>query len=118
MAVLHDLEYHPKHSDDLQIHIYFDPETFHHVKTVYSMAVMPNMGPSITSSSKQQEIRYTIEERFADFKTENGVTLPSTYSLEYTQETQSGRTTVLHWDMTATQTVDNIGLDPKNFDTH
>jgi hypothetical protein len=115
---LYDLEYHPKHNDHLQNHIYFDPETYRHVKTVYSMAVIPNMGPSITSSASQYEIRYTIEERFGDFKTDNGITLPSTYSLEYTQETQSGRTTVLHWDMTATQVADNVGLDPKNFDTH
>jgi hypothetical protein len=113
---VYDLEYHSKHSSDMQIHLFFDTETYRHVKTLYSMAFSPNMGGTITSSVNQQEIRYTIEERFADFKTANGLTLPSTYSIEYTEERQSGRTMVDRWEMTVDQTSDNIGLDPKNFD--
>ena len=112
-----DLEYHSKRSSDMQIHLYFDPETYHHVKTLYSMSVAPNMGRTITSSVKQREIRYTIDERFGDFKTANGLTLPSTYSLEFTQELQNGVTNVYRWDMTIDKSSDNIGLDPKNFDT-
>ena len=114
---VHDLEYHSKHSTDMQIHLYFDPETYHHVKTVYAMAFSPNMGRTVTSSVNQQEIRYTIEERFADFKDIDGMTLPSTYSIEYTQEQQNGQTIVYHWDMTADKNAENVGLDPKNFDT-
>ncbi|MGA8272701.1 MAG: hypothetical protein WB919_14165 [Candidatus Sulfotelmatobacter sp.] len=114
---LYDLEYHSKQSSDLQIHLYFDPETYHHVKTLYSMAYSPNVGGNITASASQQEIRYTIEERFNDFKIANGMTLPSTYSIEYTEERQNGRTLVDHWDMTVDQSSDNVGLDPKNFDT-
>jgi hypothetical protein len=111
-----DVQYHCKHSSDMQIHLFFEPETGHHLRTLYSMAVSPNMGRTVTSSVNQQEIRYTIDERFGDFKTTNGTTLPSTYSIEFTQETQSGRTDVYHWDMTIDQASDNVGLDPKNFD--
>lgn len=114
---VYDLEYHSKHSSDMQIHLFFDAETYRHVKTLYSMTFSPNMGGTVTSSVNQQEIRYTIEERFGDFKTANGLTLPSTYSIEYTEERQSGRTMVDRWEMTADQSSDNIGLDPKNFDT-
>lgn len=114
---VYDLEYHSKHSSDMQIHLYFDPATYHHVKTVYRMAIVPNLGNDITQSSIQQEIRYTLEERFGDFKTVNGVTLPSTYSIEYTEELQSGRTRIFHWDMTADRNSENLGLDPKNFNT-
>ena len=112
-----DVQYHSKHSSDMQIHLFFDPETGHHVRTLYSMAFSPNMGSTVTSSVNQQEVRYTLDERFGDFKTTNGITLPSTYSIEYTQETQNGRTTVYHWDLTVDQISDNVGLDPKNFDT-
>jgi len=115
---VYDLEYHSKHSSDMQIHLYFDPATYHHVKTVYSMAVAPNVGGTITESASQREIRYTLEERFNDFKTVDGATLPSTYSIEYTEELQSGRTLAFHWDMTIDQNSENVGLDPKNFDTH
>jgi hypothetical protein len=114
---VHDLEYHSRHSNDMQIHLYFDPETYHHVKTLYSMAYSPNMGGNPTNSVDQQELRYTIEERFSDFKNIDGITLPSTYSIEYTQETQTGRTLVDHWDMTVDHVQENVGLDPKNFDT-
>lgn len=115
---VYDLAYRSKHSSDMQIHLYFDPATYHHVKTVYTMAIVPNVGNDITASSIQREIRYTIEERFKDFKTVNGMTLPSTYSIEYTEELQNGQTRAFQWDMTIDKSAENVGLDPKNFDTH
>ena len=114
---LHDLEYRSKKSTDMRIGLYFDPETYHHVKTTYAMTFSPTVGTTITNSVDQQEIRYTIEERFGDFKTQDGITLPSTYSIEYTQELQNGQTIVYHWDMTVDKILENISLDPKNFDT-
>jgi hypothetical protein len=115
---VYDLAYRSKHSSDMQIHLYFDPATYHHVKTIYTMAIVPNVGNDITASSIQREIRYTIEERFKDFKTVNGVTLPSTYSIEYTEELQNGQTRAFQWEMTVDKSAENVGLDPKNFDTH
>jgi hypothetical protein len=114
---VHDLEYHSKKSSDMRIDLYFDPETFHHVKTTYAMSIAAGLGRTITDSAKQQEVRYTIEERFADFRTAEGITLPTTYSIEYTQEQQNGNTEVYHWDMTADKIMENVSLDPKNFDT-
>ncbi|HEX4427433.1 MAG TPA: hypothetical protein VH079_18680 [Terriglobales bacterium] len=112
-----DLEYHSKKGSDTKIDIYLDPETYHHVKTTYAMSISAGMGTTITNSVKQQDIRYTIEERFADFKAQDGITLPTTYSIEYTEELQNGNTEIYHWDMTADKINENIGLDPKNFDT-
>jgi hypothetical protein len=112
-----DLEYRSKKSSDLKIDLYFDPETYHHVKTTYAMSFAPNMGTTVTNSGQRQEVRYTIDERFADFKTQDGITLPATYSIEYTQEQQTGNTEVYHWDMTVEKVIENAGLDPKNFDT-
>lgn len=114
---LHDLEYRSRKNTDMRISLYFDPETYHHVKTTYAMTFSPTVGTTITNSVDQQEIRYTIEERFGDFKTQDGITLPSTYSIEYTQELQNGQTIVYHWDMTVDKILENISLDPKNFDT-
>ena len=112
---LQGIEYHSKGHTDMTVKLYFDPETHHHVATIYSVAISPNLGPSITTSSKQQEIRYTIEERFSDFKTEDGITLPRNYDLQYTQELQNGSTRVYDWDMTADKILTNIGLAPANF---
>jgi len=112
---LQGIEYHSKGNTDMTVKLYFDSETYRHVMTVYSIAVAPGMGHGATDSVNQQEIRYTIEERFSDFHTDNGITLPRHYDLQYTQELQSGSTRVYDWDMTADKIIDNLDLNPGNF---
>jgi hypothetical protein len=112
---LQGIEYYSKGNTDMTVKLYFDPETYRHVKTVYALAVSPNMSHRITNSVNQQEIRYTIEERFSDFRTDDGVTLPRRYDLQYTQELQSGSTRVYEWDMTVEKILDTIELAPGNF---
>ena len=113
---LQGVQYVSKGGVDLTVKLYFDPETYRHVKTVYSVLTVPGgVRGGITVSSGQREVRYTIEERFSDFQTENGITLPRHYDLQYTEELQNGSTHIYDWDMTADKIVDNIGLDPGNF---
>jgi hypothetical protein len=38
------LHYKPKKGSDLSIILYFDPETFHHVMTVYSASISAGLG--------------------------------------------------------------------------
>jgi len=111
-----DLRYHSKTHDDMNIHIYLDQQTFRHVATVYSIELSPNLGGDITQSARQREIRYTAEERFTDFKTVDGLTLPSHYNLRFTQELQSGSTIIDNWDLNADDITHNMSLDPRNFD--
>ena len=130
-----DLRYQPKKSNEMDIHMYFDPETYRHVETVYTITLASGLGSSVpsmsdqvglttppgqsgsdpTRSSKQQQIRYTLEERFSDFNTTDGITLPAHYNIHFTQEAQDGKTTVYEWDMTGTEVSENISLDPRNF---
>jgi len=131
----YQLTYHSKKRDELTIHLYFDPQTFQHIATTYAITLASGLGgfsPSIsdqsglttssnaggadiTQSSKQRETRYTIEERFNDFKTADGLTLPTKYSIHFTEELQNGTTKVYEWDVTADQISNNQPLDPKNF---
>jgi hypothetical protein len=69
----------------------------------------------ITQTAKQREIRYTIEEQFSDFKTADGVTLPSKYVIQFNQELQNGTTEVYEWDIATDEVSNNVGLDPRNF---
>ncbi len=62
-----------------QVKIYFDPETYHHVMTVYTVEITPGMAREITESVYQHENRYTIEERFSEFQPVDGLTLPTHY---------------------------------------
>jgi hypothetical protein len=132
---LHYLRYRCKKNDDMNIHLYFDPETYRHVMTVYSLTAAAGFGTSVpsatdqlgmtspsnmpggdpTQSSKQKEVRYTIEERFSDFKTTDGLTLPEHYTIHFTEELQNGHTTVFEWEITANEVSTNMSLDPRNF---
>ena len=87
-----------------------------HVMTVYSVENVPhNVADGINTSAVQQEFRYTIEERFSDFQTDNGITLPRRYDLQYTEELQTGQTRLYDWDMTADKIQNNVNPDPSNF---
>lgn len=131
----YQLTYHSRKKDDLTVHLYFDPETFHHIMTTYAITLASGLGgsqPSLseqaglttspgqsgsdaTQSSKQKETRYTIEERFSDFKTAEGLTLPTKYVIHFTEELQNGSTNVFEWDLTVDEVSNNRSLDPKNF---
>jgi hypothetical protein len=127
--------YHSKKKDDLTVHLYFDPQTYQHIMTTYGITLASGLGgfsPSlsdqaglttssnsggadVTQSSKQRETRYTIEERFTDFKTAEGLTLPTKYSIHFTEELGDGTTKIYQWDLTADEVSNNQPLDPKNF---
>jgi hypothetical protein len=138
---LHDLHYRPKKSGDLDIHLYFDSETFRHVLTVYTLTIKPQLAhhdPGIndvaspqkatidsparesTDSSeimnaRQQETRYRLEERFGNFNKFDGLMLPSHYDVHFTQEMGDGHTNEFEWDVTTTAIHNNVTLDPRNF---
>jgi hypothetical protein len=108
---LHGIEYLSSDSADMTVKLYFDPETYRHVMTVYSVLHVPSGSRhGITNSAKQQELRFTIEERFIDFQTDKGLTLPRRYDLQYTEELQNGSTRVYDWDMIADKIIDTSVL--------
>ena len=114
---LHDLVYQPKKRSDYLVHLYFDPETFHHVMSVYTIEIAPQMkfGGDARNVLQTPE-RHRIEERFSDFKQFDGVTLPTHYDLQYAQELQTGGTTLFEYDMTFNQIMNNGGVDARNFE--
>ena len=123
--------YRPKKGSDLRVTLYFDRETFRHVRTVYQVSraaglgsvsyetnegAIISQGASETMSARQNESRYKIEERYSDFKVYDGLTLPSRYDLRFTEELQSGFTKTVEWEATAGQIQHNVPLDDKNFE--
>lgn len=112
----HQLRYEPRKRSDLEIRLYFDAETFRHVRTVYTLEVGSNVGQDITMSAKQRPERIRLEERFSDFKDFDGLRLPTHWDIQFTVELPSGSTTLSEWELHEDQITNNIGLDPKNFD--
>jgi len=70
------------------------------------------MGADVTLSSKLLPERSSLEERFADFKTVDGLTLPTHWNLHFTRELPDGSTTISEWDLTEDDIRNNVGLDP------
>jgi len=109
------IEYISKNNGGMIVKLYFEPETHHHVMTMYSFARAAIIAHNDIANARQSSTLRTLEERFSDFQTENGITLPRKYGLRYTQQLQDGTTNVYDWDMSVEKAVENPILDPANF---
>ena len=83
---LYRLRYRAKSKQgELDIFLFFEPDTFRHAASVYTWSRAQNLGTTIESSSRQSEVHFRLEERLADFERIRGLTLPTTWSLLYEQ---------------------------------
>ena len=111
---VHKLKYDPRKSGGLQITLFFDAETFRHVRTEYQYVMAARMGETMVESIRQLESRYQFVEEFSDFKTEGKLTLPHTFKIRYTIEEQTN-TQMLEWVMNFSQFVFDQEIDDKAF---
>ena len=109
---LHEIEYTPKSRlGDVKIKMYFEPETFHHVRTEYRVRHKDDMsaghgadpagGRFILREGVADSI-YVLVETFDDFKKAGEMTLPHTYTIDYSFEGQ-GPSFVGKWVLKANQ---------------
>lgn len=108
------LGYSPR-SSDVDVKLFFDKQTFHHVRTEYKRTFSAAMGRTIDQSARQNETRLKIVENYSDFKQEKGLTLPHNYSLSYLATGQNG-TTEIEWTFKLTEFAFNLNMDEKSFD--
>jgi hypothetical protein len=111
---VHKLKFDPRKSGGLQITLFFDAETFRHVRTVYQYVLAARMGKTMVESIRQLESRYQFVEEFSDFKKEGKLMLPHTYKIRYTIEEQTN-TQMLEWVMNFSQFVFDEEIDDKAF---
>ena len=126
---LHELEYRPKKGmGDVKVKLYFDLETFRHVKTEYKVSVLDNGDinsiPKVSVSpsggikpkledfadSLEMDAYYTLTEEYGDFLEIDGMTLPQSYSIHYTREGRGG-TFMARWTMNALQWSHNTPIN-------
>lgn len=100
---------------DIDIKLYFDKETFRHVRSEYKRVSSGGIGVTPDQSSSISETRYKVTEDFSDFKDESGLMIPHTYSIFYSTTGQVG-TTEIKWDFNMIQFAFNQKLDEKTFD--
>ena len=117
---LYELDYQPKDPlGNMKIKMYFEMDTFHHVRTEYRLRVTDDVSvrddaPGAVSESASYETArrsikddvpesiYLLVEKFSDYKKVSGMILPQGYSIEYSLE-GTGHAFVAHWDLTAKQ---------------
>jgi hypothetical protein len=140
---LYEIRYHPHKSTDLDIKLYFDPQTCRHVETIYSYTAgeaIPGVSPGAggsgpaagtmdnpvpqafpgqsaeTLTARQTPNRYRLTEKFGNFETKDGISLPTHYEIQFSMELQNGRTTLSDWDMKGLEISNNVSVDARNFD--
>jgi hypothetical protein len=117
----------PSKRSDLEIRLYFEPETARHVMTTYELTIAPQMAATELETAKQKPTSYRLEERFADFKQYDGLWLPGHWTIQFgldvpTDPSHPGDAAVYArsdvWEFTASVTSisHNVPLDPKNFE--
>lgn len=127
---LYALKYYPQKGADVNITLYFDDESFRHVRTEYEQVIVSRQGGSVTTtlpaqgrtsqadaSASQLETRYKLVEEFGNFKEESGLTLPHTYKISFSFD--SGRGSIRNiWLLNLTQFGFNQQFDEGAFDVN
>jgi hypothetical protein len=103
---------------DFEVKLFFDKETFQHVRTEYDLVITAQLGRNPASSTAietQKETRYKMVEEFSDFKQEGGLTLPHAYKLRLAFQTRAG-TYDADWTMNFTEFGYNKEIDASSYD--
>jgi hypothetical protein len=120
---LHVLKYSPRKGSDVKIVLYFDPQSFQHVRSDYSRTVYASEqrriaggGGGLPPAQNQQATPTRIEayEEFADFKAESGLNLPHTYKFHLTIQSEV-RPAVVDWVFTLNNYSFTSPLDAAEF---
>ena len=111
---VHELKFDPRKSGGMQISLFFDAETFQHVRTEYQYVIAARMGARPEDSISQLESRYKLTEDFSDFKPEGKLTLPHMYKIRCTIE-ERNNTQMLEWVLTLAQFAFNEPIDANVF---
>lgn len=112
----HELRYMPRKGSDMKIKLFFDAETFQHLRTEYEHTLAAAIGGRISTggaSAGKNEVRYKMVEDFSDFKKEGGLTLPHTYKI--TLNVQGPIIVLQDWVFELTAFAFNQQLNPKDF---
>jgi hypothetical protein len=103
-----------KGAGELQVALYFDPQSFRHIRTQYRLTRPAPMAANPMSSGGELDSVYTLWEVFDNFKEFEGLSLPLTYKLIFTIDDQK-LTVMSDWDFSVAQLAHNQPIDAKSF---
>jgi hypothetical protein len=120
---LHALTYSPRKGSDIKITLFFEAETFRHVRTDYARDItatditriqggggrLPGAAPG-----RATDARIRASEEFSDFRPEGGLNLPHTYKFHLAIQSEV-RPALVDWVFSLTDFKFNEPVDPKEF---
>jgi hypothetical protein len=109
------LGYEPRSGGNLDIKLYFDAQTFQHLRSEYQQEFS---APSVTrpeKAARQKGTRLKLTEDFSDFRAESNLVLPHTYKIQLTIDSESDPL-LQDWVVTLSKFLFNKALDAKQFD--
>jgi len=118
---LYELEYRPRDDHgDMKILLFFDPETFRHVRTQYRVTTRddvttgfnPSPDDDMAIATVRGESYYTLVEKFDDFKKVGDMTLPHSYTLDYMIDGPNQSGFIAKWKINALE----FGFNTPNID--
>jgi hypothetical protein len=112
---LHKVSYRQrKGSPDLKVSLYFDPQTFRHLRTEYEFRIGARIGMGPNDSNTVQESYYLLTEEFDDFRTVDNLTLPHRYKLQLSVNTSRG-SVLYDWTLAVEQVSHKETFDDQTF---
>ena len=111
-----ELEYKPRKGwGPVKGRLYFDPKSFRHIASIYSVRSQPagNLGFGQPSGTPTR-IRFRLEEWFSDFQTHDGLNLPNDWKIRVIMEINE-RDYQEDWGMLYSQITHNSNIDPQRF---
>lgn len=120
---LHAIKYSPRKGSELKITLFFEKDTFRHVRTEYEQEVYSSEQRRIAggggtlppaTSARQGTQHLKAFEEFSDFKPEGGLNLPHTYKFELAVQSTS-RPILVSWVFNLSEFTFNGRVDASVF---
>jgi hypothetical protein len=113
------LKYSPRKGSEVKITVFFETETFRHVRTEYSQTIYATdqqrigSGRGLPSPTEQRatNARISAFEEFSDFKEEQGLLLPHTYKFELSIQSDI-RPALINWTIDLSEFQFSSPFDP------
>src|SRR5204862_4561695 len=67
-----EITFMPKSGSDLQFSMFFDQESYRHIRTEYTRLISAGLGANMDASGSQRSTRYHMTEDISDFSKEGG----------------------------------------------
>lgn len=103
-----------KGSPDLKVTLFFDTETFRHIRTEYEFRIQPRLGIGPNQSNVFQESIYLLSEDFDDFRKVDGLMLPHKYKIQLSVQA-SASAVLMDWNFSLGQIAHNQPVEDNVF---